>query len=116
MVMPVLTAIHEVQWFHFIFVFSIIWLLSSIPLIIFLIFRKPNKEWFEEGIDYLEKFILREGHCRVPNSYKEGDYDLGFWISSMRTNYKKGVLSQVRIKILESYKDKGWLWDRNEIE
>jgi hypothetical protein len=42
-------------------------------------------QW-EEGFDALLKFKSREGHCRVPKPQIEGDFNLGFWVSTQRSD------------------------------
>ena len=42
-----------------------------------------NYRW-QQGFKALLKFERREGHCRVPIFHSEGDYRLGWWVSSQR--------------------------------
>ena len=39
---------------------------------------------WEDGISYLERYKQREGHCRVPQEYKENGFSLGAWVSAQR--------------------------------
>ena len=41
---------------------------------------------WERGFTALSKFKRREGHCRVPIFHTEGNFRLGFWISTQRRN------------------------------
>ena len=41
--------------------------------------------------------------------HKENGYYLGTWVNAQRQNYKKGGISEDRIKLLESFP--GWTWD-----
>jgi hypothetical protein len=47
----------------------------------------------------------REGHCRVPQTHKEGDVNLGSWVSVQRT--KKDALSLERQRLDEI----GFVWE-----
>jgi hypothetical protein len=44
---------------------------------------------WEDGFAALVKFKQREGHCRVPRGYREGDYKLGTWVSNQRPDADK---------------------------
>ena len=43
---------------------------------------------WDRGFVALLKFKRREGHCYVPALHKEGNYELGYWVSTQR-RYKK---------------------------
>jgi hypothetical protein len=45
-----------------------------------------NESAWNEGFEYLLKFIKREGHARVPARHKEENYPLGGWASRQRKN------------------------------
>lgn len=64
-----------------------------------------NTQW-ETGFNYLVIFHKREGHCKVPNKYKEGDFNLGRWVVKQRADKEK--LSSDRISRLNSLK---FRWD-----
>ena len=40
---------------------------------------------FEQGFSSLKIFYEREGHCIVPQRYKENGFNLGNWVSTLRT-------------------------------
>ena len=59
-----------------------------------------SAEQWEEGFSKFLQFKEREGHCRVPQKHKEGDFRLGNWVSVQRTN--KDTLTPERIKRLNT--------------
>ena len=63
-------------------------------------------ESWDEWFGRLTKFKEREGHCRVPISYAQGDFKLGTWTATQRAT--KENLSEERIKRLDSL---GFIWD-----
>jgi superfamily II DNA or RNA helicase len=68
------------------------------------VWNKIDHAW-DEGFDNLKKFKEREGHSKVPNKHKEGQYALGAWVSFQRA--QKPKLSDERIKRL---KEIGFVW------
>jgi superfamily II DNA or RNA helicase len=52
-------------------------------------------DW-EDGFATLVKFKEREGHCRVPRSYIEGDYNLGRWVKHQRALREKMIVERRR--------------------
>ncbi len=73
---------------------------------------------WERGKYYLLQFVVREEHSRVKLDYTEDDgyrgFKLGNWVSTWKQQYKKGVLSQEKIKFFESLPK--WTWDLRETE
>jgi Helicase associated domain len=63
-----------------------------------------NYRW-EQGFAVLLKFKRREGHCRVPIQYCEGNFKLGYWISAQRR--KRTELSAMRKRRLNKI---GFVW------
>jgi Helicase associated domain len=61
---------------------------------------------WKKGFSYLKEFSEREGHCRVPYSYKTNDgYRLGKWVNNRKNN--KETMDSDRRQRLES---PGWSW------
>ena len=40
---------------------------------------------WEEGFAALQRFVEREGHARVPQAQREGDFELGTWVNTQRS-------------------------------
>ncbi len=74
----------------------------------------PHAASWQEGFDYLERFVKREKHARVPREYIEDGFKLGHWVSRQRSSYKKNSLSPAPIRALESVK--GWIWNSFEAD
>jgi Helicase associated domain len=69
---------------------------------------QPYSDKWEEGFAHLERFSIREGHCRVPAGRKaDDDYRLGVWVSVQRRNMDR--MSPDRRQRLEVLR--GWSWD-----
>ena len=67
----------------------------------------PNLSRWEEGFSRLKQFSEREGHCRVPRSYKtEEGYRLGAWVNTQRND--KDSMRPDRRQRLEALS--GWSW------
>ena len=68
-----------------------------------------RRDWlWETGFAALKAFKTREGHCRVGASHIEGDFKLGFWVSTQRR--KKSIMSDERKQRLD---DTGFVWRAN---
>ena len=68
-----------------------------------------REEAWEEGSEHLLRFVDREGHSRVPQSYKDSDgYALGRWVHKQRQAYQEGKLDPERRARLEALP--GWSW------
>ena len=70
---------------------------------------------FEEGLERLNKYVDEYGNARVPNNFiDKNDFELGHWVVTRRIMHKKGNLSSVHTKKLESVD--GWVWNIFEAE
>jgi len=65
-----------------------------------------NEAKWQEQYKRLQRFVKREGHCRVPARYVENDVRLGRWVSKQRE--LRDQLSKERYSALE--KIPGWFW------
>lgn len=68
------------------------------------------KDIWNEGFDYLKKYVSEYGDALVPTLFKYGSYKLGLWVSRLRT--RKDTLDLEKIKLLESLP----FWSWNAIE
>jgi len=70
---------------------------------------------FEAMYQHMEHYVEREGHARVPASYKTEDgFRLGSWVVFRRLDYRKNKLAKDKIKLLE--KLPSWTWDPLEAD
>jgi superfamily II DNA or RNA helicase len=71
----------------------------------------PHQASWEDGYTRLLRFSQREGHCRVPASYRDEDgFPLGTWVAKQRSTQSSGDLSNERSRRLEALPG----WDREE--
>src|SRR5262249_33071836 len=67
----------------------------------------PLTAQWEEGLEHLQAYIKKHGHCRVPQQYKSLDgYKLGAWV--LRRRHSKDTLSPKQIEVLDKL---GFDWD-----
>ena len=72
-------------------------------------FKNINGDTWNKMRELAKKYYKHYGDLKIPNGFKtkngyeadENGYNLGNWINSQRMNYKKGSLSEYRIKKLE---------------
>jgi superfamily II DNA or RNA helicase len=67
-----------------------------------------DAKW-EEGFRQLQEYIARTGTVRMLPKYRVGDYPLGSWVGKQRESYRRGALSEDRVRRLESLPE--WTWD-----
>jgi hypothetical protein len=68
-----------------------------------------REDAWEKGFAALTKFKSREGHCRVPRFYVEGNYNLGQWVSVQRYNRKT-----IDVEHQKQLNKIGFVWDWRE--
>lgn len=73
------------------------------------IYTKKDRKW-QEHFECLQRFVAREGHCRVPARHEEDGFRLGRWV--LRQRQAKEELSSDRLKGLENLE--GWYWSGQE--
>ena len=66
-------------------------------------------EAWDEGYTNLLKFREVEGHCKVSNTFRLGQYPLGQWVSIQRK--VKNSMSSERKQRLD---DIGFIWDASK--
>lgn len=64
---------------------------------------------WETGYTALCAFVAREGHAKVLSDHREGDVQLGRWVTHQRMRYKRDKLLAERAARLEAVP--GWIWD-----
>jgi hypothetical protein len=67
----------------------------------------PREAAWENGFEHLTRYNRREGHCRVPKTFKENGFELGSWVSVQRAN--NGNISAERKSRLDGL---GFVWKR----
>ena len=70
-----------------------------------------NKDLFETRFSLLVEFKNREGHCLVPNRYKENGFNLGKWVQHRRAEVL--TISADRKAKLD---DIGFIWDKLAVQ
>jgi hypothetical protein len=68
-----------------------------------------REDQWETGLARLEQFAKEYGTCLVPQTFVCNDgFQLGAWVGTKRTQFKRGRLPGDRVRILESLP--GWDW------
>ncbi|MEI6334848.1 MAG: Helicase associated domain protein [Methylococcaceae bacterium] len=70
------------------------------------------EDQWNEGFEYLKRYVEEHNHSRVNNVFKYKDFNLGSWIGTQRQT--KDKLDIQKIKLLESLPQ--WSWDVLEDE
>jgi hypothetical protein len=68
-----------------------------------------NESRWEEGIQHLVDYMKHHDGATPPPRYRQGDYSLGSWVGTQRTNYRAGTLREDRARRLEALP--GWSWN-----
>jgi len=63
---------------------------------------------WDRGFTALSKFKRREGHCHVPAVHSEGNYKLGYWVSTQRRT-KKEMSAERKARLNKI----GFVWNEN---
>jgi hypothetical protein len=63
---------------------------------------------WDRGFTALLKFKRREGHCHVPAFHSEGNYKLGYWVSTQR-RHKKEMSAERKARLNKI----GFVWNEN---
>ncbi|CPR10900.1 helicase-associated [Mycobacterium bohemicum DSM 44277] len=63
---------------------------------------------WDKGFRYLQEYVKKNGHARVPQSYVVDGFRLGNWINMQRSNFSNGILEDDRRLRLEGLP--GWSW------
>lgn len=67
-------------------------------------------EAWAKGLDYLQRFVVDQGHARVPQMHRTEDgFGLGKWVARRRREFSEGNLADERVARLETIS--GWSWD-----
>jgi superfamily II DNA or RNA helicase len=69
----------------------------------------PLSDQWEQYFITLERFVAREGHARVTQSWSEDGLKLGSWMTTQRMSYAKGSLDPAKAERLRALP--GWSWD-----
>jgi hypothetical protein len=67
----------------------------------------PFDDQWNEGLEYLKKYVAKENHAKVPLRFKYENFNLGKWVSHRRTDKEK--LDLEKIQQLESLPQ--WSWN-----
>jgi len=57
----------------------------------------------------MNQFVIEHGHANVPFPYMVGEHNLRSWVATQRGLYRRGELSEKRLRELEALS--GWTWD-----
>jgi superfamily II DNA or RNA helicase len=63
---------------------------------------------FQQHLDALRRYVAKEGHAGVPQSFEAGPLALGRWLTTQRSARRLGILTPERIAALDAL---GMVWD-----
>lgn len=69
----------------------------------------PYEYDWEEAFSALKSFCIKTGSSRMPRGTKEAGRAIDAWCTNQRRDYKKGLLEQEKIEMIEALPD--WSWD-----
>ena len=69
----------------------------------------PFESDWEEAFSALKSFCVKTGSSRMPRGTKEGGRSIDAWCTNQRKEYRKGLLKQEKIEMIEALPD--WSWD-----
>jgi|SRR6516164_7764995 hypothetical protein len=69
----------------------------------------PHNSAWEEGLRHLTSYKEREGHCNVPQLYRQNGFRLGSWVAEQRGN--ADTLSSEHRQRLDEL---GFVWKQHE--
>ncbi|WP_067687888.1 DEAD/DEAH box helicase [Nocardia jejuensis] len=70
-----------------------------------------SDQW-DVWIRLMNEFVAEHGHANVPFPYRVGEFNLRSWVATQRGLFRRGRLSEGRIRELGALP--GWLWDVHE--
>lgn len=68
----------------------------------------PYVSQWQQCFEALRAYQKEHGHCKVPKDYCQSGIRLGMWVSTQRASYKKGLLQNDRLQLLNEL---GFHWD-----
>ena len=63
---------------------------------------------WDKGFRYLQEYVQKNSHARVPQSYVIDGFRLGNWVNMQRSNFANGILDDDRRTRLQDLP--GWSW------
>lgn len=60
------------------------------------------------ALDALDAYVTEHGTALVPTTHVQDGYNLGSWVTYIRSRYRKGSVKQELVRYLESLP--GWNW------
>jgi hypothetical protein len=67
---------------------------------------------WQQGFEFLQRFVARNDHARVPNDHYEDSFPLRRWVPRQRQLHDRGELNPARDADLRTIS--GWIWDVDE--